>query len=115
MDAPACSGAALKGAVRLCAVRSGPASPGVLFDVLNLLSHLLDEHLQLHRRGRDAGVDGFGCDGVGFPVELLHHEVQFLAAGAALLQNASDLADMGGETVDLLGDVKALGDDDELL
>src|SRR5690606_14596520 len=47
-----------------------------LFDILNLLAHLLNHNLELHCRLGAVRGNGLGGEGIGFPVELLHEEVQ---------------------------------------
>src|SRR5512138_442880 len=61
-------GTALGGGAVLVAVMS--------LDVLNLLAHLLDQHLELERRLRELGVDRLRAERVRFAVELLHEEVE---------------------------------------
>ena len=39
-----------------------------LLDVLDLLTHLLNQHFQLDGGGGDFGIDRLGCQGVGFAV-----------------------------------------------
>jgi hypothetical protein len=48
-----------------------------------LLANLVDQHLQLDRRGRGAAVHRLGAERVGLAVELLQQEIQPAADRAA--------------------------------
>ena len=54
------------------------------FEVLHLLAHLLDQHLELERHLRQLGVDRLRAERVGFAVQLLREEIEALADAAAL-------------------------------
>src|SRR5450631_1422064 len=86
-----------------------------LFYVLDLLAHLLDEHLQLHRDARHVVRDRLRSEGVRLAIELLAEEVQALAARAALLEDAADFRDVGDQPRELLVDVDARGVEHDLL
>ena len=81
----------------------------LLLDILNLLAHLLDQHLELDGAAGGVGDDGFGGEGVGFAVEFLHQEVEATADGALLGELTTDFADVGVEAVELFVDVGLLG------
>lgn len=80
-----------------------------LFEVLDLLAHLLDDDLQRQRGVRHFNGGGLGAEGVGLAVHFLHDEVKSTADGAALIQNASDFGHVRVESVDFLLDVHAHG------
>src|SRR5438045_1994191 len=80
-----------------------------LLNVLYLLPHLLDQHLQLHRNAGDFVGDGLGAERVRLAVELLAEEVESLAAGAALVEDALHLGHVGDEARELLVHVDARG------
>src|SRR5215510_421030 len=54
-----------------------------LFEVLHLLAHLLDEHLELEHRGRKLLRHRFRAEGVRLAVELLHEKVEAFPLRAA--------------------------------
>ena len=62
-----------------------------------------------------ARVEGFGAEGVGFAVELLHEEVQASPGGTAGLEHAAHFADVGAEAVQLFGHVALLRQQHQLL
>src|SRR3954469_1958635 len=89
--------------------------PLASLNVLHLLAHLLDEHLELHRDARHVVRDRLGTQGVGLAVQLLAEEIQALADGAALAQHAAEFRDVGVKAPDLLLHVDARGVEDDLL
>src|SRR5512135_3917290 len=68
------------------ALRASGFAPRRSFEVLNLLAHLLDRHLELERHLRQLGVDRLGSQGVGFAVQFLGEEIEPLAGAAAVCQ-----------------------------
>src|SRR4051812_38622705 len=86
-----------------------------LLNVLHLLAHLLDEDLELDGNPRHLVRDGLGSERIRLAVELLAEEIEPLADGAALVQHALELADMGGEAAQLLLHIDARGVEHDLL
>src|SRR6187549_168519 len=99
----------LRGSARLTP-RSRPS-----FEILHLLAHLLDQHLELERNLRQLGVDRLRAERVRFAMQLLREEVEALADVAALRQDAPDLGNVRRKPRHLLGDVDAGGEQRELL
>src|SRR5690606_18296548 len=97
------------------AIKNNVEHPRTSFNVLHLLAHLLDQHLQLHRRLGGVEGDGFRGQGVGFPVELLHQEVETPADGFSIVQYPADFTQMGVEAVQLLRHIGLLGEQGDLL
>ena len=62
--------------------------------ILDLLAHLLDQQLEVHRHLGYGDIDRFRAQRVGFAVQFLHQEIEALADGAALVEDAPELADM---------------------
>lgn len=60
----------------------------MLFDILHLLAHLLDQDLHVHADAGEVQGGRFGAQGVGLTVQLLDEEVQAFADFAALFQQA---------------------------
>src|SRR5689334_10930789 len=58
---------------------SPSARPPRSFDVLHLLAHLLDQHLELERDLRHLGVDRLGAERIGLAMQLLREEIEALA------------------------------------
>ena len=58
---------------------------------------------------RGAACEGLGGQGVRLPVQLLHQEIEAPPAGAALVQRAPDLGDVGFEPIEFLVDIGFLG------
>src|SRR3954470_12348555 len=79
-----------------------PVPAAASLNILHLLAHLLDEDLQLERGIRKLGVDGFRAEGVRFAVQLLHQEVEPLAAAAARGEHASHFRDVSAKPTHLL-------------
>src|SRR3972149_4607116 len=92
---------------------TGPARDS--FDVLNLLAHLLDEQLELQARVGELLRDRFRAEGVRFPVQFLHEEIQALADGAARGEDAAPLLEVRSQAVQLLGDVYLHAEEGDLL
>src|SRR5690606_6755977 len=88
---------------------------GNLFNILDLLPHLLDQHFKLHRNLGGGAVDGFGGQGVGFPVEFLHQKVEASADGFPAFEYRLDFTEVGLEAVQFLIDIGFLGENDDLL
>lgn len=86
-----------------------------LLYILNLLPHLLDEHLQVNRNAGGFRVGGFGAQGIGFAVHLLQQEVQPPANGLFLLEGAQHFLDVRIQPIQFLGHVQLLGQVDHLL
>src|SRR6056297_4259089 len=99
------------GAAMTMSLPLGPGRAMVLLDVLDLLAHLLDEHLQLHRGPRGLGIAGFRAEGVGLAIELLPQEVQPPAHRLVAPERAAQRLDVAIEPVELLLHVHLLGDD----
>ena len=53
-----------------------------LLDVLDLLAHLLDQHLDFNAGLRNVGVNRLGTYGVGLAIQFLHQEIELAATGA---------------------------------
>src|SRR5687767_10215026 len=60
------------------------------FDVLDLFAHLVDQHLQLDRRGRRARIDRLAAQRVRLAVELLQQEIEAATHRVALREHAAD-------------------------
>jgi len=58
---------------------------------------------------------GLGSEGVGFAVEFLQQEVEPFADASAAGERAFKFLEVGGEAVELFGDVEALGDEGDFL
>ena len=58
--------------------------PEKLLDVLHLLPHLLDQHLELQRGLRDLDVHRLGRQCIGFAVQLLGAEARRVAEGGGI-------------------------------
>src|SRR5471032_3299507 len=86
-----------------------------LFDVLHLLAHLLDEDLQLHRDARHVVRDRLRAERVRLAIELLAEEIEALAAGASLVEDAAEFRDVRHQPRELLVDVDARGVEHDLL
>jgi hypothetical protein len=78
--------------------------------VLDLLAHLLDQHLHVHGDAGQFQRRRLGAQRVGLAVQFLDQEVQPLADLAALLDQALDLVQVGGQPGQFLGDVDADGE-----
>src|SRR5260221_12086579 len=76
------------------APRASRLVPRASLNVLHLFTHLLDEHLQLHRDARDLVGDRLGAERVRLAVELLAEEIQALAARPALVEHAAEFGDV---------------------
>src|SRR5947207_2595670 len=83
---------------------------GVLFNILHLFAHLLDQHLELEGGLGQFGVDRLRSERVGLAMELLRQEIQSLTAAAASCQHAPDLVDMSYQALDFLSDVDLGGE-----
>src|SRR5437763_16786903 len=87
----------------------------MLFRVLHLLAHLLDEDLHVDRAARGLEVLGFRGERVGFAVELLHEETEPPSGGLAAADGAARLRDVAGEPLELLVGVEPLEQKRQLL
>ena len=78
-------------------------------EVLNLLTNLLDGQLHLDGQLREDEAWRFAAKGVGLSMELLGEKVEPLPNGLTTIfcKDARHLADMGGDSIELLRDVKA--------
>ena len=47
-----------------------------LLYILDLLTHLFDQHLQLHRGLRSGNVRRFRTQGISLPIQFLHQEIK---------------------------------------
>src|SRR5512141_590371 len=99
----------LRGSARLA------PRPRLSFEVLHLLAHLFDQHLELERHLRQLRVDRFRAERIGLAMQLLREEVEPLADTAALRQHAADFADVRREPRDFLGDVDPCREQREFL
>ena len=61
-----------------------------LFYILHLFAHLFDQHLELDRDSREFTVDRFGSECVRLAVQLLHQEIEPLAACPAAGKHTFD-------------------------
>src|SRR5262245_20006029 len=86
-----------------------------LFHILDLLPHLLDQHLQFHRLPRRLHVLRLRRQRVRLAVELLHQEVELAADGFVGRERRGELLDMAPEPVELLRDVHLLHQQRDLL
>src|SRR5690242_16783747 len=84
-------------------------------EILHLLAHLLDQHLELERHLRKLRVDGFRAERIRLAMQLLSEKIQPLADRSALCQHAADFGYVRGEPRDLLGDVDLRREQRELL
>src|SRR6185503_12337259 len=91
------------------------ASPARSFEILHLLAHLLDQHLQLDAHARQRLVLHLRRKRVRFAVQLLYHEVEAPSHGLVPPQDRLHFRDVANDAVDLLGNVGALRDERELL
>src|SRR6185312_14203 len=85
------------------------------FDVLDLLAHLLDEHLELDGNARHLVRHGFRAERVRLAIELLAEEIQPLSARAATVEHAAEFADVRAQARDLLVHVDARCVENDLL
>ena len=59
-----------------------------LFDVLDLLAHLLDQHFHIDADAGELQRGRFRAQGIGLAVQFLNEKVQALADFAAFFQQA---------------------------
>jgi hypothetical protein len=88
---------------------------GGFLDVLDLFADLVDQHLQLHRCLRRAGVDRFGAQRVRLAIELLQQEIQPPSDRLLLRKHAADFGDVAVEAIEFLVDVELLQRQHQLL
>ena len=91
------------------------ADSAVLFDVLNLLPHLLDDDLHIDSAAGRLEVLRLRRERVRFAVQLLHEEVEAAAGGLAAVDDTSDFHDVTREAIELFVDVEPLHKDYQLL
>src|SRR4029078_7676474 len=72
-----------------------------LFNVLHLLTHLVDDRLQLQAHGRQASIGSLGAQGVRLAIEFLREEIELTPGRLVRLNELAGRADMGEEPVDL--------------
>src|SRR5690606_41676929 len=70
-----------------------------LFYVLDLLPHLLDDHLHFDGGAGRLQVLRLGRQRIGFPIQLLHQEVQPPAGRLVARRHPPDLLDMATQPV----------------
>src|SRR5262245_56870546 len=72
------------------------------FDVLNLLAHLLDRDLHVHRGARGVHVLRLGGERIGFAVQRLHQKIQAASSGLRGVEHARHLIQVCCEPIELL-------------
>src|SRR5688572_3683071 len=95
-----------------------PAAPSAwpgLFDILDLLAHLLEFGLGVDDQLRDAETVGLRADGVDLAVHLLQQEIELAPARLRALGERHPVRQMGAEPRDLFRDIGPGGGADDLL
>src|SRR3954452_7770507 len=110
---PPTEGAATTNRLPGTAPPAGPAAPSL--NILHLLAHLLDQHLELQRSVRQFGVDGLRAERVGLAIEFLHEEIETLAAAAARSEHSPHFRHVSAQPADFLRDVDLRCEQRELL
>src|SRR3990172_7293208 len=73
-----------------------------LFNILNLLAHLVDDGLELETSSRCICVAGLGAQCVGFAIELLRQKVEATAGRLVQHQQLARRAYVGSQPLELL-------------
>ena len=71
------------------------------FDILNLFTHLLDQHLEFHSDSSALAVTRFGSQSIGLAIELLQEEIESPTDGVCTHQCLPTFRDMGIEAIEL--------------
>ena len=72
-----------------------------------MLAHLFNQQFHLHRCFRQFLHGGFGAQGIGFAIELLHHEIEPLANLTAFFENRTRLSQMSRQARELFRHIHA--------
>src|SRR6185437_7800629 len=75
------------------------------FDILGLLTKLIDHRLEGKPGTGERNVGGLGAKRVGFAVEFLRQEIQLAPHAFCLSQKRPRVLDMGGEPVQFLAHI----------
>src|SRR5262245_29974389 len=80
-----------------------------LFDVLDLLAKLLDGHLEVDAQTRQLDVGRLGTKRIRLAIQLLAEKVELAADGSAGVDQRLHCADMRGQPVKFLADIRLGG------
>lgn len=94
---------------------AGASRAASSLDVLDLLADLLESGLGADDRGPDLGGGRLGADRVELAADLLDQEVEPPADRAIAVDQRARLVEVAGEPDQLLGDVRAIGEQRDLL
>jgi hypothetical protein len=79
----------------------------ILFNVLHLFTHLIDDCFQLKANGGQGLVQGLGTQRIGFAVEFLRQKIKFAACGFGRNNQGAGRFEVGKQAVELLLNVCA--------